>query len=135
MVTAQPLDPDRLPARLAGRIPEGAQVRVLAPVTELSRMQWLANEDDAAREQAERVAAGSARVLEAATPAPTHVEDAGAGDVDVVQAIEDELVSFPADEILIVAGPPEEQPWLVGQALDRLAQLDVPVRRITVDAA
>ena len=72
----------------------------------MPRLQWLANDEDAAREKAERVASDAAESL------PGRVVDARAGDSDPVTAVEDALRTFAADEIVVVTRPDEQASWL-----------------------
>jgi hypothetical protein len=84
---------------------EDAEVPVVAPASKLSFLSWLTNaEDDARVDAAQRAEAASDAV-----PAPSepHV-----GDTDPLQAIEDALRQFPADEIVVITAPDEEASWL-----------------------
>jgi hypothetical protein len=99
-------------------------VRVVAPLAQLSHAQWLANDDRderaAAEERARRVAA-------AVAPAAERV----VGEDDVVLAIDDQLTEFAADEIWLIMTRESEANWLedgvYGAALDRF---DLPILRI-----
>jgi hypothetical protein len=105
-----------------------AEVLVVAPASNVSPLQWLANDEDAARaeaaERAERVAG----------ELPTDAVETRVGDVDPVTAIEDALRTFPADEILVVTRPDDDATWLeqgTGQAaLERFA---LPVTQLVVE--
>ncbi|HXV59010.1 MAG TPA: hypothetical protein VD704_14190 [Gaiellaceae bacterium] len=115
---------DRVSEHAAG---EPAHVRIVAPASDLSRLDWLASAEDEAREEADE----RARVLgEAVAPAAESVE-AVLGDADPVQAIRDALVEFPADEILLVTHPDDEASWLEeGAAEEAWAVFDLPVTRL-----
>jgi hypothetical protein len=104
-----------------------AEVRVVSPVSKLSPLQWLTNEEDAAREQAEAIAAaGAERVAGEAD-----VDDAGAGDTDPVQAAEDALRTFDADQIVVVVPRDEEASWLERASLeDGFERFGRPVRYV-----
>lgn len=82
---------------IAGHAAAGAVVRIVvpAPATRLSR--WLSAEDSA-REQGQDRLARSAGAL---TAAGLRVSGT-VGDSDPAQAVEDELRSFAADEVLVV---------------------------------
>lgn len=95
--------------RLVG---EDVETFVVVPTIRQSRLQWLANDDDRARETAGR----AAERLAEATPGET--VDARAGDPDPVLALEDALREFDADEILVVTRPEEEAGWLEAKASD-----------------
>ncbi len=99
-------------------------VRVVAPLAQLSHAQWLANDDreerDAAVERAHRVAGAVAPEA-----------DRAVGDDDVLLAIKDELRTFDADEIWLVMSKESEANWLeTGVHGAALAEFDVPVVRV-----
>lgn len=107
------------------RAGEDAEVRVVAPASKISWLDWLTNDEDAARTDAAR------RAEAASGAAPTERVEANVGDVDPMQAIEDALRSFPADEVLVLTPPEEQAEWLE-QGLGELAQrrFSVPVTQI-----
>jgi hypothetical protein len=82
------------------------ELRVVVPVVGQSRLEWLTNADDEAREQAEGAAAELGRGL------PSKETESTAGDSDPVLAVEDALREFAADEVVIVTRPDEEATWL-----------------------
>jgi hypothetical protein len=82
------------------------ELRVVVPVVRQSRLQWLANADDEARDQAEEAAAQLGRAL------PSKETESTAGDSDPVLAVEDALREFAADEVVVVTRPDEEASWL-----------------------
>jgi hypothetical protein len=81
------------------------ELRVVVPAVKQSRLQWLTNADDDAREEAEDAAAS----IDDATSGAVQ---AAAGDSDPLQAAEDALAEFAADELVIVTRPDEEATWL-----------------------
>jgi hypothetical protein len=87
---------------------EDPEIHVVAPATELSRLQWLASDEDRARAKAARAARKTTKAVEETGD----VEETEVGDPDPVQAIEDALRTFPADEVVIVTRPGEEATWL-----------------------
>ena len=91
----------RLRQAIAARGDCGANVRVLARAR-VSKLEWLATDDDEARAEAEV----RAREAEWTLSDEAAVEGEGA-DVEPVQAVEDALREFPADEILVLGGPDE----------------------------
>ena len=94
------------------------RVHVVAPAV-VRPLDWLATADDAAHRKAE------VRALEAEWTLSDQAEVAGAaGDVDPVQAVEDALRDFAADEIL-VAGEAEDP-----DVTAELARFGLPVVRI-----
>jgi hypothetical protein len=104
---------------------EDAEVRVVAPASKISWLDWLTNDEDAAR----RDAAERAEVASGAAPADQ--VKAEVGDVDPLQAIEDALREFPADEVLVLTPPDQQAEWLE-KGLGELAQkrFSVPVTQL-----
>ena len=103
--------------RALARRGEDQHVHVVAPAT-VGRLQWLTSDEDAAREEAQQRAADVAWAL-----SDRGEVDVEQGDVDPVQAVEDALREFRADEIVVV-GDGEDA------ALDlALAEFGLPVRR------
>lgn len=80
----------------------GSEVMVLAPARIGFLDRW-ASDVEAARQAAQR-----GLVISVAALATAGVEaEARVGDEDVVQAVEDQLGSFPAAEVILVSAPPE----------------------------
>jgi hypothetical protein len=104
---------------------EDAEVHVLAPASKISRLDRLTNaEDDARADAAVRAETASEAV------SGKHVE-AHVGDVDPLQAIEDALRVFPADEIVVVTAPDEQATWLeTGLGEQAQERFSVPVRHL-----
>jgi hypothetical protein len=106
---------------------EDAEVRVVAPASGISRLDWLTNAEDDARAEAGSLADKTAQA------APTTDVQAKIGDSDPVKAIEDALREFAADEVLIITRPDEDSSWLVaGRAETAQTRFRVPVRVVTV---
>ena len=93
-------------------------VRVVAPASSMSALQWLMADEDEARAEAEEVAVHAAEAVEPGVPTETEV-----GDRDPLVAVEDALADFPADEI-VVAGHPDEKTDA------RLRGFGLPVERL-----
>jgi hypothetical protein len=110
--------PRQLRDAVAARALPPTRVHVVAP-TLVGPLDWLASAEDDAHRQAE------VRALDAEWTLADQAEVGGeAGDVDPVQAVEDALRAFPADEIL-----------LAGEAADpdleaALARFGVPITRL-----
>jgi len=106
---------------------EATEVLLLAPAQTKLLDLW-ATDVRAARAEAQRKL-----VLSVAALVKADVDArAAVGDHDIVRAIEDELGSFAADELILVTGPPDSD-----QAGDRAAaelseRLTIPLLRITV---
>jgi hypothetical protein len=106
---------------------EDAEVRVVAPASAISRLDWLTNAEDDARAQAGDLADSTAEA------APTTDVQATVGDSDPLKAIEDALREFPADEVLVITRPDEEASWLEsGSAHAAQIRFNLPVRLVAV---
>lgn len=92
------------------------ELRVVVPAVHQSRLQWLTNADDDARERADDAASSIADAL------PSQETEASAGDSDPLLAAEDALREFAADEVVIVSRPDEEATWLEEGTLDVIAR-------------
>ncbi len=122
-----PVDEESLRSELVRR-GRGVEplVKIVAPAR-LSRLEWLTNDEDAARADAEGLATGVADRL---GPAASEAE---AGDPDPLQAIEDALRSFEADEIVLVSRSEEDADWLErGVHEEGLEGFGLPVSRLVV---
>lgn len=94
-------------ARIVGD-EEPSETVVVVPATKQSRLEWLTNDEDAARADA----AGTADHLAAA--APGHAESV-VGDADPSVALDDALRSFDATEIVLVRRSAHDAGWLEGR--------------------
>jgi hypothetical protein len=131
VVSTAPVEQDELRRRVREHSgAEDVEVRVVAPAVELSPLEWLASDEDEAREEAAGVAS---EVKEAVRPEADRVE-AEVGDTDPLQAIEDALRQFPADEVLVVTRPEDEARWLEeGTAEDAQERFRIPVTHVVAD--
>lgn len=104
---------------------EDAEVYVIAPASKISRLDRLTNaEDDARADAAERAESAAEEV-------PGEQVEAHVGDVDPLQAIEDALRMFPAEEIVVLTAPDEEATWLEsGLGDEARARFSVPVTHL-----
>jgi hypothetical protein len=109
---------------------DDAEMLVVAPASDISRLDWLTNaEDDARTEAAERAD-------ELAEAAPTDDVESRVGDSDPVKAIEDALRTFPADELIVVTLPNEDAAWLEkGSAETALTRFSLPVTHLVVESS
>jgi len=109
------------------RAGDDAEMLVVAPASGISRLDWLTNSEDHAREEAAELAARTADA------APTDDVGARVGDSDPVKAIEDALRTFAADEILVLAHPDDEAGWLeAGSGAAAQARFSLPITLVTV---
>jgi hypothetical protein len=115
---------ERIRAHAGG---EDVEIEVVAPASDLSVLDWLASDEDKAREEAHERAR---EVAEEIAPEADAV-DAAVGDADPVQAIEDALRTFPADEIVVLTHRDEDAGWLEeGAADEALARFSLPVTHL-----
>ena len=108
---------------------EEVEIHVVAPAAELSRLQWLASDEDDARAEAEKLA----RRASAAVGETGKVEEAEIGDPDPLQAVEDALRTFPADELIIVTRSGEDATWLEQGSLEEVRErFRLPTRHVAL---
>jgi hypothetical protein len=104
------------------------RIKVVVPVVRQGVLDWLAN-DEKAFGRAEQVAARTADNLAGET------DEAVAGEANVGLAIRDALATFPADEIVVVARPEEQQGLIESVANDSAPEhsvAGVPVRYVVI---
>ncbi len=107
---------------------EDAELLVVAPASDISRLDWLTNAEDDARAEAAQ------RAEEIAEAAPTGKVEFRVGDSDPVKAIEDALRTFPADELIVVTRPDEDAAWLEeGSGETAQSRFSLPVTHLTVE--
>jgi hypothetical protein len=129
VIATAPVEAGRLRDAVREHAGDEAEIRVVAPASDVSPLQWLASDEDEAREKAADVASEAAGSLE---PEAART-DAGVGDPDPVQAIEDALRTFPADEVLVVTRPEDDASWLEQDSAEEARErFGVPVTRLTV---
>jgi nucleotide-binding universal stress UspA family protein len=106
-----------------------SQVLVVCPALNSKLRHWASDEDAARAAAQERLKDSLARLAEAGVEA-----DGRVGDSDPLQAIEDALRTFGADEIIISTHPEGRSNWLergvVASARQRFA---VPIAHVVVD--
>ena len=106
---------------------DDAEMLVVAPASEISRLDWLTNAEDDARTEAASLAVKTAEAT------PTEDVEARVGDSSPVKAIEDALREFPADEVLVVTRPDNDASWLEeGSGETAQTRFRLPVIRVTV---
>jgi hypothetical protein len=129
VVATVPVEDSVLRNRVEEHAGSEAEVRIVAPAADLSPLQWLATDEDEAREEA----AGIARSAEEAVqPAAGRVETE-VGDPDPVRAIEDALRQFAADEVIVVTRPGDEAGWLEKDSAEEASErLGIPVTHLVV---
>jgi len=130
VVATAPVDQAELRSRLQEKTGGEAEIKVVAPASDVSPLQWLATDEDEARGEAEAIAREAAQAVE---PEAERVE-AEVGDSDPVQAIEDALRTFPAEEIVLVIRSDDEAGWLEKDADAEVSErFGIPLTRLVVD--
>jgi hypothetical protein len=104
---------------------QDAEIHVVAPASNISRLDWLTNAEDDARGDASELAENTA------VAAPTENVEATVGDSDPLQAIDDALRVFPADEVIIITLPDESAAWLeTGAGEEAKRRFAIPVTHL-----
>lgn len=109
----------------------GAEILVVAPALNSRLRHWMSDTDPARRNAEVRLERCLAQLSDAGLQASGRV-----GDADPLQAIEDALAVFAADEIVISTHPEGRSNWLARDLVGRArARFGVPVVHIVVDLA
>jgi hypothetical protein len=118
---------------LLGSKAEGVNEDVLlvCPALNTRVRTWTSDEDPARAEAQARLDASLARLSQAGLRARGEI-----GDGDPLQALEDALREFPADEIVVSTHPPGRSNWLEQGVVEQARlRYDVPVTHVVVDLA
>lgn len=133
VVVGDPLEDSRAIEEISAALKGGvrhAGVLVLAPARIGFLDRW-ASDVEAARRDAQR-----RLVISVASLAAAGVEaEARVGDEDVVQAVEDQLGSFPASEVILVSAGGEENKAAAAAAKELRTRLRVDFRWVTTGPA
>ena len=106
-----------------------AEVLVVTPALNSRLRHWTSDEDRARGEAQTRLDASLAALRDAGVDARGHV-----GDDDPLQAIEDALRAFPADEIVLSTHPPGRSNWLEhGLVENARERWPCPITHVVVD--
>jgi hypothetical protein len=106
------------------------EVAVVAPASDVSLLEWMAEDEDRARREADR----RAREAAEAEALAAKVVDVEVGDPDAVLAVEDALRRFPADELVVVTRPKQVATWLERAILSgELQQFGLPITHLIDD--
>jgi GABA permease len=116
---------------LLGRKAEGVgeDILVVCPALNSKLNTWTSDEDGARAAAQARLDASLARLRGAGIAARGEI-----GDGDPLQALEDALRVFPADEVVVSTHPPGRSNWLeLGVVEQARLRFDVPVTHVVVD--
>lgn len=126
VVTTAPAGEERLREELG----EADEIRVVAPAADVSWLEWLTNDEDDARREAEEAAQRVASAVEGEADVEV---DRTSQDTDAAQAIRDALRNFQADEIVVVTRPEDDATWLEDEAVrGALDEHGIPVRHLVL---
>lgn len=128
LVTTVPTDD----ARLREAVGDAREVRIVAPATSVSKLAWLANDEDEARREAARVAE---RTADALAGTANVAIDRTSHETDPAEAIADTLRNFDADDIVVVTSPDDQATWLEDETVRAaMDSTGLPVRHIQLPA-
>jgi len=132
VVVGDPLEDSRALDEICVAIegPERAEVMVLAPARIGFLDRWASDVETARRDAQRRLVISVAALAAAGVEAKARV-----GDEDVVQAVEDQLGSFPASEVILVSAGGEEDKAAAAAAAELRARLRVAFRWVVTGPA
>jgi hypothetical protein len=106
-----------------------AEVLVVCPALNSPIRHWASDEDNARAEAQKRLDGSLAALAQAGVAARGEV-----GDADPIQAMEDALRTFGADEIVLSTHPPGRSNWLEKDVVGRAREsFDLPLTHVVVD--
>jgi hypothetical protein len=118
-----------LRSEVVRRAGEDADVLVVCPALNSPLRHWASDEDGARAEAERRLGESIAALASAGVEARGEV-----GDADPVQAIDDALRTFGADEIVVSTHPPGRSNWLEKGVLERAHErYAIPIAHVVVD--
>ena len=115
---------------LWGVVSSDDELHVVVPVVKQSRLQWLTNDEDKARAEAQAVGEAVAK------DAPPDALDVDVKPDPPQQVVRDAIAEHQPDRVVVALRDGEEASWLEEGGLDELpAEIDgVPVDRIRIQA-
>jgi hypothetical protein len=129
VVANETLSGRALRLEIAERARGRSELRVVCPALNSKVRHWTNEEDDARRRARERLDQLLAGLRQEGLEAEGDI-----GDDDPVQAMEDALRRFPADEVIISTHPAGRSNWLEHDVVQRAQdRFDVPVTHVVVD--
>lgn len=130
-LASEPISADVLRSAVGKQVAQDAEVLVIAPALNNKLRFWMSDPDPAI-ERAQGVADESAERLD-----EEQIDAVGeTGDSDPMQALQDALVTFPADTIVLCTHPGGEHNWLEDGMLDQARERfgDREISHIELDA-
>ena len=106
-----------------------AEVRILAPARIGFLDRWASDLEPARREAQKILVVSVASLAKAGV-----VAEARVGDEDIVQAVEDQVGSFAATEVILVTAPDDDDPAAAAAAAELATRLRTGFRRLVVPA-
>ena len=107
------------------------EVLLVCPALNSRVRTWTSDEDPARADAQSRLDASLSRLEDAGVSARGEI-----GDGDPLQALEDALREFPADEIVVSTHPPGRSHWLEQGVVEQARlRYDVPITHVVVDLA
>jgi hypothetical protein len=107
---------------------EETEVMVVCPALVGRIRHWLSDVDRAREQATDRLIASLAALTADGVRASGQI-----GDSDPVQAIEDALRTFPADELVISTHPPGRSNWLEKSVVQASEVFGLPITHVVVD--
>lgn len=132
VVLSRELDDPMAVEYVAGQLDEDvdSEVRLLAPAKSGLLDRWASDLGEAWSEAQRKLVLSSASLGAARVPSRGSI-----GDEDIVRAVEDELRTFPASQVILVTGGDEEDKEGARAAEELAARLPQPLSRVVVASA
>jgi hypothetical protein len=127
VVLSHELDDPAAVEYIAEKVDTGSEVRLLAPARSRLLDRWASDLDEAWTEAQRKL------VLSTASLGAAQVPSRGAiGDEHIVRAVEDELRTYPANEVILVTGDDDQDPEGAGAAEELASRLQQPLSRLVI---
>jgi hypothetical protein len=129
VLTPEPIDADMLRATLGAEV-EGAEVLVISPATNQSKLAFWVSDPDEAIAEAEAAQVETVERLEEGG-----VDAVGdTGESEPAVALQDALATFPADRIVVFSHPEGDRDYREDEGLaDAEARFGIPVTHALID--
>ena len=129
-LVSEPMSGEALKKAVGSEDAEDAEVLVVAPALNESKVAFWTSDADEAIDRAERVAEESVERMD-----EEGVDAAGdTGESDPLLALQDALATFEADEIVLCTHPAGERNWLEEGVVDEARErFEAPVRHLEIE--